>query len=522
MFRRRSLFLTLIVFLAWPLLAAIDEPVRVEGGLVSGVSGSDATVRVFKGIPYAAPPVGNMRWRDPQPAKAWEGVLKADHFGPSCMQGPPQNFGPYTSEFLIAPQPISEDCLYLNIWTAARSASERRPVFFWMHGGGLSAGSGSIPIYDGEALAKKGIVFVNINYRLSVFGFLAHPELSKESGHNSSGNYGHLDQLAALRWVQKNIAAFGGDPNRITIAGQSAGAGSTCALLASPLAKGLVRGAIVESSLSTASNRQRKNLAEAEQSGVEFAKSKKAASIKELRAMPAADLIKEQDYRGLGFGTIIDGYLLPSSIAKVLSEGKQSDVPILAGWNVEDGSLTIGDAVTAEGFREQARKKYGADADAFLKAYASGSDDEAKVSSKYSARDEGAGAQMRIWARLQAKTGKSKIYPYLFSMSSPGNPGEANPGAFHTSEIPYAFNNLNKWNRPWKAEHRKLANTMSSYWVNFVATGDPNGKGLPQWPAYDPKTELIMNLGDAVGPATIPNLTGLKFFEEYFFKNQLK
>jgi para-nitrobenzyl esterase len=514
--------LLLIACIARPPAAASDELVRVESGMLAGISGPDSAVRVFKGVPYAAPPVGNLRWRAPQRPLPWSGVRRADHFSASCMQGPPRTFGPYTPEYLIPAEPISEDCLCLNVWTASQSAQERRPVLVWIHGGGFGSGSASVPIYDGEALAKKGVVFVGINYRLGPFGYLAHPDLTKESGHNSSGNYGILDMIAALQWVQRNIPAFGGDPKRVTIAGQSAGSFAVSYLAASPLARGLFHRIIAESGSALGVNAvSPPKLATAEQVGLEYAKSKGAASIQELRAKTAAELVDSgQPGQSLGFRPVIDGYVLPMDVYMIFAQGKQNDVPILVGWNADEGSLSSGASITAETFRDQVRKKFGAVADAFLKAYPARSDDEARISQQFSSRDETFGSSMRIWVRMQAKTGKSKGYLYFFTHVSPVAPGEANPGAFHTSEVPYVFNCLDKWNRPWQATDRKMADLMSSYWVNFVSKGDPNGKNLPRWPAYETKNDEVMQLGDKVGPMPMPNKAGFVFFEEYFAKKR--
>ncbi len=522
---RLIVLLALLVCAALPISAAINDPVKVESGLVSGIPGSNPSVTVFKGIPYAAPPVGDNRWRDPQPVKPWDGVLKADHFSDRCIQTPaPQNFGMFTVEFSDDQSPMSENCLYLNIWTPAHSTGDKLPVFFWMHGGGLGSGAGSIAVYDGEGMAEKGVVFVNINYRLGPLGFLAHPELTAESPHHSSGNYGHLDQLAALKWVHDNIAAFGGDPDKVTIAGQSAGAGSTISMLVSPLTVGLFRSAIVESALGVGGGMRfpgPKTLADAEKSGTDFMKTKGANTLAQMRAIPAEDLIKDSKsgagIAGFSFGTILDGYYQTTSTAEAVASGKNHIVPILAGWNVEDTPLPNMSPYSLDQYLADAKKNYGDDADAFLKAFPAADEDQAKRNNKISAR-AGTGSGFHTWARLQAQAGHgdAKMYGYIFSKSPAYEPGEVNFGAFHTAEIPYAFNVLNKWNLNWKDADWKLADMMSSYWTNFVKTGDPNGVGLPVWHPYDPNTELMMNLGDQVGPVPYPDLVGVKFFEDRF------
>src|SRR5262249_16806396 len=300
-----------------------NNMVRVESGLLEGASSSVPGVRVFKGIPYAAPPIGDLRWRLPKPPAKWEGVRKADKFSDSCVQNLARSHNPWTAEFMAQNQ-ASEDCLCLNVWTAAEVAGERQPVFVWIHGGAFTEGSGEVSVYDGAELAKKGLVVVTINYRLGVFGFLTHPELSKESGRNSSGNYGLLDVVAALQWAQKNIAAFGGDPQRVTVAGQSAGASAVHALTASPLAKGLFHRAIAESGSGV--GRRMRSLSETENEGVKFAESKGANSIRELRAMSAKDLTGGS---GMRFGPVVDGWFLSEDTAAVFAQGKQNDAPML-------------------------------------------------------------------------------------------------------------------------------------------------------------------------------------------------
>ena len=495
--------LVALLALAFRLTAAIDDPVRVDSGLLSGIAGSSPEVRVFKGIPFAAPPVGDLRWRPPQPPAPWQGVRAAGKFSGECMQTP----YPEGSIFHSAAQPMSEDCLYLNVWTAARSAGERRPVMVWIHGGALTRGSGSIPTYDGEEPARKGVVLVTINYRLGVFGFLAHPELTRESPHHSSGAYGFLDQVAALEWVHRNIAQFGGDPARVTIFGESAGSWSVNVLVATPLAKGLFQRAIGESGGCFG---RTPKLARMEEAGVRIAQSAGADSLSALRAKPADELLKVQG----GFVAGEDGWVLPKDVHAIFAAGKQNDVPLLIGSNAGEGTAFTQPSVTAESFRERA-KGFGAMTDAFLKLYPAGSDHEAWDSQAAVIRDQTFGWEMRTWARMQTATGKSKVYLYYFSRVPPG-PGSARYGAYHASEIPYVFHNLNPGRRPWEAVDRALADTVSSFWVNFAATGDPNGKGLPEWPAYQGKSDLALELGDHVEPRATPHKAALDFFDAWF------
>ena len=522
----RGLWIGLLcaTFVAIPLTAAINQPVKVEGGLVIGVPGKDPSVIAFKGIPYATPPVGDMRWKAPALPAAWKGVRKADSFGPSCIQNIVQERKPWTYEFMTHGE-ISEDCLSLNVWTAAKSASERRPVYVYIYGGGFSEGSGAVPVYDGEGLAKKGIVVVTFNYRLGVLGFLAHPELTNEA--RASGNYGLLDQIAALRWVRDNIKAFGGDPARVTIGGQSAGGMSVHSLIASPLAKGLFHRAIVESGGSTVGggglSLGTRSLAAAEADGQKFAESKGVHSIAELRDMSWQKLIEPvQGAAAAGggmpmfrFSPIVDGYCLPAPAQQVVAQGKQNDVPTLTGQNSgELGGLMGPQArVTAESFSKQVRQRYGDMASEFLKLYPASTDAEADIAQAQSNRDQ-AMVSMYLWARERAKTAKTKAFIYLWDHALPG-PDAERFGAFHTSEVPYVMNTLYMSDRPFSDADRKIADMMSSYWADFMLTGDPNGKRLQPWPAVGEKQE-VMKLGDKTGPIPVAgDAAKFSFFEKF-------
>ncbi|MGH7237933.1 MAG: carboxylesterase/lipase family protein, partial [Candidatus Saccharimonadales bacterium] len=329
------------------------ETIRVEGGTISGVKSNTSEVVSYKGIPFAAPPVGELRWKAPQPIVPWHGVKKCDAFGPSPMQAKPVPFMVYTREFLIPQKPISEDCLYLNVWTKAHRG-EKRPVFVWIYGGGFTSGGTAVPIYDGEAMTKKGIIFVSVNYRVGVFGFLAHPDLTKESPNHASGNYGLLDQIAALTWVKKNIAAFGGDPDNVTIDGQSAGSMSVNCLVASPLAKGLFNKAIAESGSFLINNPLLKsnNLEGAEQQGVKLAAAVHAATLEELRRVPAEDLMKIPGR----YSPIVDGYVLPGPVSQIIAEGKENNVPLITGWNADESFVSA--FKKKDAFIRQAKEQY--------------------------------------------------------------------------------------------------------------------------------------------------------------------
>jgi para-nitrobenzyl esterase len=498
------------------LCAAAPAPaqVKIESGSLSGTT-TDSGIRVFKGIPYAAPPVGDLRWRPPQPPAKWNGVRQADKFSDSCMQALTRSRNPWTKEFM-AQNSASEDCLCLNVWTGAKpsknGSGEKRPVFVWIHGGAFAEGSGEVATYDGEELAKKGLIVVTINYRLGAFGFLSHPELTKESPNQASGNYGLLDCVAALQWVRKNIAAFGGDPGRVTLAGQSAGAIAVHALLASPLAKGLFHRAIAESGLGLV---QARALAAAEQDGVKWAESKNARSLQELRAKSAQELMG-----GARFGVVTDGWLLPKEAGGIFTQGKlQNDVPILAGLTADEGSAApVYGKIKAEDFIRQSQQRFGEQAQTFLQLYPAGDQAQAGLSQKQSARDQGL-TTLYLWASDRVKTSNAKTYTYFFTRGIPW-PEHPEFGAFHSGDIPYFFANLKQLNRPWQAADRKLSDTASSYWVNFARTGNPNDKGLPNWPAFDPAAQVTMELGENISPRPVAEKDKLAFFTQYFSRQK--
>ncbi|PWT70711.1 MAG: esterase [Bacteroidetes bacterium] len=476
--------------------------VKTGSGEISGIE-SDHGVHIFKGIPFAAAPLGDLRWKAPQPVAPWTGVRLCTAFGPSPMQGKPIPFGMWTREFLIPKEPISEDCLYLNVWTAAQSPKERRPVIVWIYGGGFVSGGSACPIYDGEAMARKGIVFVSINYRVGIFGFFAHPELTRESGKNASGNYALMDQLAALQWVQKNIAAFGGDPINVTVAGQSAGSFCVNSLVASPLAKNLFHKAIGESGASFSVSFP--TLQEAEEEGLSIASFLHAPSLADLRKLPAEEILKAPiKVRG----PIVDGYVLPQSVADIFAAGAENKVPLLTGWNEDEG---FSNAKKAEDFKKEIEHTYGNDANQFLKYYPASSDSIAAVSQLNLSRDQTFGSQNYAWAVLQSRQ-LAQVFVYRFARKLPaGKSPFAHHSAFHTGEVPYAYNNLGLVDRPWEPVDYKLAEIMSSYWANFVATGDPNGNGLPTWPAFNSREKKVMILKERSEAVTLPDADALDF-----------
>lgn len=475
-------------------VTAQNAIVKITNGKIQGTTNGENTIRIYKGIPFAAPPVGNLRWKAPQPVQNWKGIKQCTAFSASPMQNKPQPFYCWSEEFIAQPEPLSEDCLYLNVWTSAKSKSEKQAVFVWIYGGGLSSGSANCAIYDGEEMAKKGVVFVSINYRVGVFGFLAHPELTKESNHQSSGNYGFLDQIAALKWIQKNIAAFGGDPNNVTIAGQSAGAFSVTALIASPLAKGLFHKAIAQSG-GLLSNMLSQDLAKAEEQGTAFMKKANANSIAELRNKSSAALQEISNNQDLGrFGTTLDGYVLPSNLIAYFRKGQQNQTPVLTGWVTGDGGF-MGDAqMTVEEYKNEAQKKYGDKASQFLSIFPASTIDDVKLAKQKLSLMDFAVLPSHLLAEFNTKT----TYIYQFGHVPPDKPNFPNYGAFHTSEVPFALHTLHTWNRPWQKLDKELENTISSYWVNFAKTGNPNGNSLPEWKSYDSQSGNIMLFGDKV------------------------
>jgi para-nitrobenzyl esterase len=477
--------------------------ITTRSGQVSGGTSQEGKVAFYKGIPFAAPPVGALRWQAPQPVKPWTGVRECRQYGPSPMQAAPAPFSMWSAEFLIPKAPISEDCLYLNVWTSAPSASAHQPVLVWIYGGGFMSGGSAVPIYDGEALAQKGIVVVSINYRVGPFGFLAHPDLTKESGQQASGNYGLLDQLAALRWVQQNIAAFGGDPQQVTIAGQSAGSMSVNCLVASPLAKGLFHQAIAESG--AAFSRPYPTLAQAEEQGVRYSQLVGAPSLAALRKLPAATILAQAPTLR---GPIVDGYVLPASVAELFAQGKSNPVALLTGWN-EDEGLLDGPLQPAAAFREQLQQRYGTQAETLLRYFPAHDEAEAAASQLHLARDLRFGVPIYTWANVQDQRLHRPVYLYRFARLVPATGEYVKYGAFHTGEVPYVFQNLPAVNRPWQPGDYQLAQTMATYWVNFIRTGNPNSPTLPTWPAYQAATKQVMVLDLAPGAKPLPDQASL-------------
>jgi para-nitrobenzyl esterase len=490
--------------------------IRIESGSISGYYNEITGVSIYKGIPFAAAPVGDLRWKAPKPPLPWKGVRQCLEFGPSPMQPKPVPFLFLGPEFVVPQQPLSEDCLYLNVWTGAKSPKEKRPVLVWIYGGGFMTGGAAAPGYSGEAMAKEGIVFVSFNYRLGVFGFLSHPLLTEESPHHSSGNYALMDQIAALNWVKKNISAFGGDPDRVTIAGQSAGSGSVNCLLATPLARGLFQGAIGESGSFVLENPllRMRSLQEAEKEGERIAKKLNAADLKELRAVSAEEL--EQKAGGF-FSPIADGYVMPYSVADAFKKGLQIHVPLITGWNSDEGFLLMMNS--RENFAKQA-KDFGADSNLFKKYFPAETDSESNASQIILSVYKTMAASEYAWAMKQNENDNVKTFLYLFTRKPPAEGDKKRFGAYHTAEIGYALHNLDSIQRAWLPVDRRLENWMSAYWIQFVKTGNPNGSGLPVWKPFSRGDPQTMIFGESPGSALLPGKEALDFIYERYPGNQ--
>jgi len=487
------------------------EIVQVNEGLLAGTSSPDGKIQAFKGIPYAAPPIGNLRWKAPQAPKHWQGIRAADQYGNSAMQTTAAR-NPWTAEF-INDQPISEDCLYLNIWTPKHQKGESLAVLVYIHGGGYVEGSGSTAISNGENLARKGIIVIDINYRLGIFGFFAHPELSRESVHHSSGNYGLMDQMAALKWIQKNIASFGGDPKRVTVCGQSAGAGCVHDLIASPLTKGLMSGGIAQSGSDLVPRTPMLTLSQAEKACSDFTNSLGISSLKQLRDLSADELLAYTKKLPGVLRPIIDGWFLPESVPVIYLQGKQNPVPVLTGINADEGSAKSNyGKIPAEEFQKQNRQIYGVLYEDFEHFYPAHTDSEAGTSQVESARDFGL-ASTYLWAVGYSKM--AHAYTYYFNHPIPW-PEFPQYGAFHSSEIPYVFTNLNKLMRPWTPADRQISEMMSSYWVNFVNKGDPNGPGLPLWPYVESKVAQTLYIDLKTETKLALPSNKMNFFQLFF------
>jgi para-nitrobenzyl esterase len=501
---------SLFAVLAAILLAAAPSPaqisiVKVTGGEVEGVVKDG--IASFKGIPFAAPPVGDLRWRAPQPVIPWQGVRKAYDFAPGPIQD--TAFG----GSLGGPQKISEDCLYLNVWTGAKKAGEKRPVMFWIFGGGFGVGMTSTPSYDGANLAKKGVVLVSVAYRLGPFGFLAHPELSRESG-KGSGSYGMQDQIAGLKWVKKNIAQFGGDPSNVTIFGESAGAKAVGFLASSPMARGLFHRAISESGGAVAPPVV--SLREAEAQGKAYLSKLGADDIKTARALSAEKI--QSETKGMGsFKPAPDGETVVDDPYALFETGKFNDTPILVGTNSDEGGLFLTQKITSGTFEPYIRNKYKLGVEEILSAYPHATDAEAIRSAKDCIREFSFAWSTWNWAGLQSKKGKHKAFVYYFDHRAPVSPGSSSHGA----EIPYVFDHLVKLGQPGGSngsEDKVLSELIILYWINFAKKGNPNGPGLPVWPAFDEKEQKTMFFDKTPSARPHPNMDKIRAFDTHFAK----
>jgi para-nitrobenzyl esterase len=500
------------------------KPVRTQSGLVQGTM--EDGIAVYKGIPFAAPPVGDLRWRAPQALVAWNEVRDADKFAPACMQSP--RVSPVLTTILgNSPGPSSEDCLYLNVWTPAKSPNDRLAVMVWIHGGAFVTGRTSATTYNGTNLAKKGVIVVSVAYRLGAFGFLAHPQLTAEQG-GHSGNYGLLDQIAGLQWVKRNIAGFGGDPNRVTIFGESAGGVSVSMLAASPLAKGLFQGAISESGGNFGPERQANeggeysdSLVTAEKKGMAILAKLGVHSIAEARKSSAEDILKNSPSDFAWAWPIFDGYVLPGDQYRLYQQGRYNDTPVLIGTNSDEGALFVPaliPAPTAPAYPTYIQSGYGEYAYKILAAYPGASDLGALRSMRDLLRDTATAWPTWAWARLQSQTGKSKVYLYYFTYRPPypDAPQYKDWGAAHGAELSYVFGNFTNPVMLATVADRKISEEVSSYWVNFAKTGDPNGKGLPHWPAFTHTNAQVMNLADRSKAMPVPNLERLQLLDRYY------
>jgi para-nitrobenzyl esterase len=506
-----------IAIVAMPLAGlTASSTVKVQQGTLQGTVEQGLTV--YRGVPFAAPPVGDLRWRAPQPAAKWDGVRKADKFAPQCVQ----NMGP-ARPGEEAPA-MSEDCLYLNVWTPSKSASSKTPVLVWIYGGGFNGGATSIPTYSGEVLARKGVVLVSIGYRVGPLGFLAHPGLSAESPQHVSGNYGLLDMIAGLQWIKDNIAKFGGDPNKVTIFGESAGGIAVSQLSASPLAKGLFQGAISESGGSFGHYRaagqpgeNMRSLADAERGGMTLAANAGAANIAELRSLPADKIMAAtRGTRGMAW-PIVDGYVIPDDQYNLYDAKKFNDTPILVGYNSDEGA-SFSPPRTSREYIDNTKRRYGTFADSLLSAYPAG-DGKVPKTARDLQRDAAFGWHTWLWARLQSEKGKGKAFLYCFDQHPdyPADSPRAGYGAPHGREVAYVFGHLNdmRGEQPTAADH-VISDAMVTYWTNFAKYGDPNGKGSPAWPAFSEQNPSAMYFAGTPHTGPVPNEQGLKALDSYF------
>ncbi len=470
--------------------------VKTELGKVHGKTINEGKVKAFLGLPYAAPPVGDLRWMAPAPVVKWKGVRDATHYGARCMQRA------VFADMVFQDAGPSEDCLYLNVFTPASAKNKSKlPVMFWIHGGGYMGGSASEPRHNGDFLPTKGVVLVTINYRLGVFGFLATSDLAKEAD-GSAGNYGLMDMIAALQWVKANISKFGGDPGNVTIFGESAGSFAVSTLMASPMAQGLFQKAIGESGGAFGGGLATSSLEERTARDGKWVDSLDVKSLAELRAIPADKLLEDVSKPGTpGFSPVIDGKVLTEPISETYAQGKQAHIPLLAGWNRDEGSMKD---MTAEKWKAWAEEHVPDRAQEFLRLYPGETDEQAERSASDFAGDSFIAFSTWRWIMAHVKTGESPVYRYHLELAAP--PSKFHPAlAFHSDDIEYVFGTLDT--RPgaeWRPEDRTLSEQMMTYWTNFAKTGDPNSEGVPLWPKTGTEN-IILHLDNpiTVAPSTV-------------------
>lgn len=484
------------------------EPIAIDSGQIEG--SQFGSTRVFKGIPYAAPPVGPLRWRPPQPVASWRDVRMTTRHSPACPQP-----GKYPPDAPL--EATSEDCLTLNVWAPTTKSAGKLPVMVWVHGGGLTNGSGSVPQYAGDQLAARGVIVVTINYRLGVLGFLAHPDLNKESPFGGSGNYGLLDQIAALKWVNRNIAAFGGDPEQVTIFGQSSGSFSVSMLVSSPLAKGLFHRAIGQSGavfepveldpLFTSSG--------AAEAGVRFASKAGAKTLADLRRMPVASLLKQPFNPQFN----IDGHVIPASPHDAYAEGRQNDVDLLIGANASEATFFFDPgSVTVGNFDEVLGRTYPSLLLSVVGASPGKTDTDARRAAVAIDTDMRFRWGMWAWAKHAVRDGKRRVFFYRFTGQPAYRAGHPyfRLGPTHGAELPYVFGNLDSRAANWTSQDRELASMVQQYWTNFAKSGDPNGARLPRWPTFDNDQAMVMDLGQETRAAVLTDDARLKRIDRVY------
>jgi para-nitrobenzyl esterase len=502
-----------IALLLLTVVSARAETVAVQGGAILGTASADGAVARYLGVPFAAAPVAGLRWRPPQPVAPWQGVLETTHTAPACPQPLPAPGSFYQTEFFRTSERQSEDCLYLNVWSPAHRAADKLPVMVWFYGGGFVQGSGSLPSFDGTALARHGVVVVTINYRLGPLGFLALPALDAESPNHVSGNYGLLDMIAALRWVRDDIAGFGGDAGNVTIFGQSAGALGVNAMMASPLAHGLFRRAIVESDPMFGMADPMQTLAQAETGGVIFAHAIGVEALDDLRMVPSTELIRVMGTGAIRFGLRpnVDGHVLPHDLPETIASHRGNGSSLLIGTNYDEGTELL-PPTTPDALALLAQRRFGAQGDAIAKLYA-GTDDASATSMQDRMQSDYLFAASAREALAFSGEG-SPAYLYRFTRLAPGS-DPIKVGAFHSAELAYVFGTQASIDRPWSARDRELSEQMQSYWTNFAKTGDPNGEGLPAWPRFDAAQQEAMQLGDVTQPIAVLDAQRKNVFDLY-------